>query len=68
MLVYLPTCRRELRCYATWTLTPIFHLLTVHSFPECGFEGLITWEYLRCVQELATILGPQSRTQESCAQ
>ena len=27
---------------------------------------LITWECLRCVQELATIFGPQNRTQGSC--
>ena len=28
---------------------------------------LITWECLRYVQELATILGPQNHTQGSCA-
>ena len=27
----------------------------------------ITWACLRCVQELATILGPQIPTQRSCA-
>ena len=26
----------------------------------------ITWACLRCVQELATILGPQNPTQRSC--
>ena len=26
----------------------------------------ITWACLRCVQELATILGPQNPTQKSC--
>ena len=29
---------------------------------------LITWTCLRYVQEMATILGPQNRTQGSCAQ
>ena len=28
--------------------------------------SLITWACLRYVQELATILGPQNRTQGSC--
>ena len=28
--------------------------------------SLITWECLRCVQELTTILGPQNPTQGSC--
>ena len=29
---------------------------------------LITWACLRCVQELATILGPENPTQRSCDQ
>ena len=28
--------------------------------------SLITWECLRCVQELTTISGPQNRIQGSC--